>query len=722
MSVVSIDRILSIEFSFSDRELIAFVTGILTIAVVLEMAGLNVGAFRSIPAVIALSVFPGYLTVEICRMSVGTRSKKLLYAVGLSLIILMTYGFVLNQTLRFLGVEAIFTEQRILIAVLALIGGLLAVDKWRNQSRTFTVASVQYFWHPWPLALLTLPFLSVLGARTVTRFGENIPILLVLTILAVVVLIGYLDKMPRRYFPLAVYVIALSILLHNSVLNHALAWDAGRELRLASVVLENNIWDPAVGAQGRFMKNAMLRIVILHPIYTLVSGVELLWEFKTIHPIIYAFAPVALFQSYQSVVGERDALLSVLLAVSYFPFFTVTSVNTRTAGSILFLSLFTLSVVDSNISRLTQRFLGACFLFGIIVSHYGVAFITMLALPIALIGGIILFDGINIAGRKRVNLLTVAFFFSILLTWYIFIVYLGIAFNDLANESFSLLSDVQRDLSGAESDPVVSQESSKTTQYTTREYTSNTITWLQDYYLLIGGLAGAAIGVVGLKKLWYRVTRWSEECIQQQVIAESEYLFIAAGHLAVFGITFVGVDRLNTARTLLPALVLFAPFVIWIPVAGSKKLANQIDMKQIHSVGRVIAVIIVIGFFSLNVGIVGSLSEEYHPNIMIDKDRVIDDGSLAEKDYFWAMHYGTVFDPQSGKFVATAPGNNSAYHKYDTRKIISGMYNCTDVSRQPVTPQGSCDAGPSEPVKNMHKVYANNGSVVYYNQTYMINA
>jgi uncharacterized membrane protein len=525
--------------------------------------------------------------------------------------------------------------------------------------------------------------------------------------------------MPRRYFPLAVYVIALSILLHNSVLNHVLAWDAGRELRLANLVIENGTWDPSVG--GKWMKNAMLRIVMLHPIYTLVSGIELLWEFKTIHPILYAFAPVALFKSYQSVIGKREALLAILLAVSYFPFFTVTSVNTRTGGAILFLSLFTLSTVDSSISRVTQRFLAACFLSGIIISHYGVAFITMLALPIAFVGGVVLFDRINVSQRPRINSLTIAFFISLLLTWYIFIVYLGAAFDDLANESFKLLTDVQQDLSGSNPQPVVSQKESETTRYVTRQYTSNTIKWLQDYYLLIGGLAGAAIALLGLEKLWHRITHWRNTRVQEKIISQSEYLFLAAGHLAVFGITFVGVERLNTARTLLPALVLFAPFVIWIPVIGSKRLADTVGMKQLHSVGRIIAVVIVIGFFALNVGITGSLSGEYHPNIMIDKGRVIDDGSVAEKKYFRSMHYRTVFDPPSQQFVATVPGNESAYNRLGSRKVISKMYNCTNIKRQPVTPQGSCDAEPSQPVQKMDKVYTNSGSVVYYNQTYSIN-
>ena len=85
------------------------------------------------------------------------------------------------------------------------------------------------------------------------------------------------------------------------------------------------------------MKKSMLRIVMLHTIYTLVSGIELLWELKIVHTVLYAFAPVALFKSYQSVFEEREAVLEIQLAISYFPLFTVTPVNTRNRAAMLLL-------------------------------------------------------------------------------------------------------------------------------------------------------------------------------------------------------------------------------------------------------------------------------------------------------------------------------------------------------------------------------------------------
>jgi hypothetical protein len=45
------------------------------------------------------------------------------------------------------------------------------------------------------------------------------------------------------------------------------------------------------------------------------------------------------------------------------------------------------------------------------------------------------------------------------------------------------------------------------------------------------------------------------------------------------------------------------------------------------------------------------------------------------------------------------------------------MYNCTDIVRQPVVRQGSCDDGPSQEVGSMDKVYASAGSHVFYNRS-----
>jgi uncharacterized membrane protein len=118
------------------------------------------------------------------------------------------------------------------------------------------------------------------------------------------------------------------------------------------------------------MKNAMLRIVLLHPIYSLLADVNLLWEFKTISPLLFAFASVAFYKSYQAVVDRADAFLAALLPISFFSFFTVLSVNSRTNGALLFLGLVAVTITDRLLDQTIRRGLLLCFFAGVIVSHY----------------------------------------------------------------------------------------------------------------------------------------------------------------------------------------------------------------------------------------------------------------------------------------------------------------------------------------------------------------
>jgi uncharacterized membrane protein len=209
----------------------------------------------------------------------------------------------------------------------------------RSDAREIEIdAIVDTVWRSWILGLLSVPFVAILGARLVTRFGNNSLILTVLTLLGLIAVAAYVGYLPERFFPLAIWTIAVSLLLHNSVLTHVLAWDAPKELALAANVIYNGVWDPNVIVRGESIKNAMLRIVLLHPIYAVLSDLSLLWEFKTVAPILFSLAPVAFYKSYQAVVSRRDAFIAALLPMSFFSFFTVLSWNSRTSGALLFLS------------------------------------------------------------------------------------------------------------------------------------------------------------------------------------------------------------------------------------------------------------------------------------------------------------------------------------------------------------------------------------------------
>jgi hypothetical protein len=163
----------------------------------------------------------------------------------------------------------------------------------------------------------------------------------------------------------------------------------------------------------------------------------------------------------------------------------------------------------------------------------------------------------------------------------------------------------------------------------------------------------------------------------------------------------------------MPALFYFAPFVLIVPIWGARYLGERLDRSVLISAGKTAAVAFVILYFALNAGIVGSLNDEYHPNIMIDKGRVVDDGNIAEKKYFGAMYYDTIFDRRSNAWVDEHGTKSFEFVQFGSRRYISKLYQCQDVTRQPVVQQGSCADSPAMAVESMNKVYITSGSVVY---------
>lgn len=75
----------------------------------------------------------------------------------------------------------------------------------------------------------------------------------------------------------------------------------------------------------------MLQIVVLHPVYALVTGLDLVWVFKLVHPLVFSLTPVVLYWTSRKFTDDRVAFLSAFLWMALFSFFIVLSRNTRTS-------------------------------------------------------------------------------------------------------------------------------------------------------------------------------------------------------------------------------------------------------------------------------------------------------------------------------------------------------------------------------------------------------
>lgn len=123
--------------------------------------------------------------------------------------------------------------------------------------------------------------------------------------------------------------------------------------------------------------------------------------------------------------------------------------------------------------------------------------------------------------------------------------------------------------------------------------------------------------------------------------------------MAIFGITFLPVERFNTARTYPISLLFFAPFfVIGVRTVISNG-AQLIGDKATPLTIRSVATVFILGYFLLNVGFISAtVTHEYSTNVLIEKERVMDDGHPIEKEYFYKQ-YPTIYGIESNAWLRT---------------------------------------------------------------------
>jgi uncharacterized membrane protein len=200
---------------------------------------------------------------------------------------------------------------------------------------------------------------------------------LIVLIALIAVLIGFDKFIPKNLYPLAVFVIAISLLFHRSLISmYIWGWDINYELYLINLVKLNTIWDPTM--QGTC--NAMLSLVMLAPIYSIITNMDITWVFKIIYPLLFSLVPLGLYRVYQKQTDDRIAFLSCFFFVSVGTFYGEMLTLARQQIAELFLVLLILLLVDKNMNKTKRSFLFIVFGISLTVSHYGLSYIYMFCL------------------------------------------------------------------------------------------------------------------------------------------------------------------------------------------------------------------------------------------------------------------------------------------------------------------------------------------------------
>ncbi|MGZ8932767.1 MAG: DUF2206 domain-containing protein, partial [Halobacteriota archaeon] len=342
----------------------------------LNVLGISIPIVQPLIGFIYLTFVPGILVLTALRLRDLDIVEIALYAVGLSVAIVLSIGLVANIVFNALNTIKPFSLLAVTSSLSFVVLVLCAVVYSRNRTDPkplFTTESTV------PLAptlfLCVLPFLAVFSTYLVNNYNVSAGQLFLWLILGVVALLIAFDKfIPSKLYPLAVFVTALTLLFQQTLISEWLIGsDIMTEWSLAQSVLNMGVWNPNLPAQY----NGMLSVLVLAPIYSLISSLELVWVFKIAYSVIFALVPASLYQIFRRQLNDKIAFLSCFFFMSFAPFYVQMIYLARQEVAELFFVLLILLLVSTEMKQTIRSALFIIFGLSLVVSHYGLFYIEV---------------------------------------------------------------------------------------------------------------------------------------------------------------------------------------------------------------------------------------------------------------------------------------------------------------------------------------------------------
>jgi len=367
------------------RQLLAVVFGIqlsLYVLIGLDSLGLDVFFLRPLIGLIYLTFIPGILLLRVFKIHGLSNVEALMYVSGLSIATVMFIGFLSNTFFPFFGVGRPIATLPLLAIFTATVVGLciLAYIRDRDFSQP-TFIETKGIASPPVVFLCIIPFVSIAGAQLMNIAGDNRLSMLVLVLIASIPLLMIFGRIPKKLYPLAVFVAAIALLLNVSLISpYVTGYDVQGEYFFATLVSTSGVWNAAIPSDY----NSVLSVTMLAPIISVICSLSIAFVFKVVYQVYFALVPLGLYLIYQRQTSEKAAFLSVFYFVSIFSFYAVMTQLMRQEIAELFVVMLILLIIETKMKN--ERYvLFVIFGFGLVVSHYGLSFLYIVLLIPALL-------------------------------------------------------------------------------------------------------------------------------------------------------------------------------------------------------------------------------------------------------------------------------------------------------------------------------------------------
>jgi uncharacterized membrane protein len=376
----------------------------------------NVNIARQIIGFLFLTFVPGIIVVKILKLSSLDFVEKLLLSVGLSLGFLMIAGFFVNELLYvagFIGPLQLIPLLIILIAFVILGGIVIYAGGDKTGFWHFEVSKKDLY----AVLVLLMPILSVIGVFLVNIYENSMLLLVVIIVIPLLFCILLLSKnaLSTRFYPLAVFAVALALLYQSSLISSyvfSYGSDSNAELGIFRLVNVNQYWNATDVAGGRFY--SMLGITILPAFYSKILSIDPTTLFKILYPFIFACVPVCMYKVWQNYIGKKYALIAAFLFMAQQTFYTEMIGLNREIVAELFFALLLLVIFAGKMKPAVKFLLFLVLSFGLITSHYGLALIFSIFILVALVYSFVT------KHASRISVSMVTSFLVLMFAWYIF--------------------------------------------------------------------------------------------------------------------------------------------------------------------------------------------------------------------------------------------------------------------------------------------------------------
>jgi len=589
--------------------------------------GVHVPVLRPVVAVLYLTFVPGTLVILALDLKLASITRAVLYAFGASLFVVMAVGGVMSLAYPSLGIERPISLWPLLGTSVVLVAALTVVVRSREFEYRFPLAPL---FSPLPLALLLLPFVSVFGTYVYAQSGNNLPLLYMLGGIGLAPVVVAVRNRDSRWYGLAVWCMAMALLYHAGL------WPFGGGHPEFAMTMEQGRWMPnAVKGRGSLLPNT-----VLFPVYAVLTGFTIEAEWTVVNPFLVSFLPVALYEVYRTQVDDSQALIATCIFMFAYPFYTLYPGAGRVATPVLFLALLGLVFTDEALSEARKALLTLAFGAGVVVSHYGTAYVVMFALLIGALVYLVLTrldsagarlrgwsgrvpgvrsdESLALSERARVNAFRppfLAFYSTLAMAWYLYTAK-GVKFRQLPAK-----------ISDAVYGVLYTQATGSATNVVTKEYGSEIVAQTRLFYILLGVLM-----FVGFIYALYR------RVVTRDALTSDQYYALAAGHFAIFaGSALPSGTGFAVARVMMIIFTFAAPFALFgvdgirsglSRVAGVVSVSNPVSSR----VSTTLFAGIVCVFLLMNSGVTAELvQKDFAPSKKVSTDRLVNSENPYER-------------------------------------------------------------------------------------------